>query len=166
MCVCVRVWVCVWDWGGGGGFFVLFHVDCREIWPGHFQPYLERHSWCGCCFQAQKRSGAGCLATPGRTPSSRGETAPLRWGTTPPSCWSVTRLRWARGTRRGWGGGAPPRCSWMLLESHCSSWDYTSLEYPQDNGLKIPFIIVMVSAFAANTIETPALRTRRLVDLF
>lgn len=119
---------------GGPAFVVLFHVACREIWverPGQCQPYLECRSWCECCSRVQKRSDAGCLAIPGRTPSSRGETAPPQRGTIPPSCWSVSRLRWGRGTARGWAGEAPPRYSSMLLESRCSSWDCTFLEQKQ-----------------------------------
>lgn len=121
-----------WFPRGRTGFLCAVSVAvCRETWearPGQCRPYLECRSWCECCSRAQRRSDAGCLATPGRTPSSRGETAPPQRGTIPPSCWWASRLRWGRGTARGWAGEAPPRYSSMLPESHCSSWDCTSLQ--------------------------------------
>lgn len=47
---------------------------------------LGCRSWHGCCFPGRTRSVAGFQATLKRTLGSRDGTAPLRRGTTPPSC--------------------------------------------------------------------------------
>lgn len=106
--------------------YVLFNPEkCQQTVSKSCYPGCR--SWCGCCCQAWTHSGAGCPETPGRIPGSRDGTAPLRRGTTPPSCWSARRLLWGHGTATGSDGGAPPRCSLTWLESRCSSWGYTFL---------------------------------------